>query len=136
MLEIRSSVLLGDLLACNEFDVTNQLGKVTVPTLIICGAGDKLMPLKFSELLQTGITNSQLHVLDKTGHMVMLEQPDAVADLLKQFIDNIPLKVPQTVQPDDLDLFGKPSPATRLWVGRQGGCWGARQVVDRARFIP
>jgi hypothetical protein len=25
--------------------------------------------------------------------MVMLEQPDAVADLLKQFIDKIPLKV-------------------------------------------
>jgi len=31
--------------------------------------------------------------LENVGHMVMLEQPDAVADLLKQFIDNIPLKV-------------------------------------------
>lgn len=93
MLDIRSSVLLGDLLACNEFDVTNQLDKITVPTFIICGAEDKMAPLKFSELLQTGIANSQLHVLDKAGHMVMLEQPDTVADLFKQFIDNIPFKV-------------------------------------------
>ncbi|MDO9303211.1 MAG: alpha/beta hydrolase [Anaerolineales bacterium] len=93
MLEIRPPVLLGDLLACNEFDVTSQLDKITVPTLIICGAEDKMTPLKFSELLQSGIANSQLHVLDKAGHMVMLEQPDAVADLLKQFIDNIPFKV-------------------------------------------
>jgi pimeloyl-ACP methyl ester carboxylesterase len=93
MLEIRPPVLLGDLLACNEFDVTSQLDKINVPTLIICGAEDRMTPLKFSELLQNGIANSQLHVLDNAGHMVMLEQPDAVANLLKQFIDNIPLKV-------------------------------------------
>ena len=93
MLEIRPPVLLGDLLACNEFDVTSQLDKIKAPTLIICGAEDQMTPLKFSELLQAGIANSQLHVLDHAGHMVMLEQPDVVADLLKQFIDNIPLKV-------------------------------------------
>jgi len=93
MLEIRPPVLLGDLLACNEFDATSRLEKIKAPTLIICGAEDQMTPLKFSELLHAGIANSQLHVLDNAGHMVMLEQPDAVADLLKQFIDNIPLKV-------------------------------------------
>jgi pimeloyl-ACP methyl ester carboxylesterase len=93
MLGIRPPVLLGDLMACNEFDVTSQLDKIKAPTLIICGAEDQMTPLKFSELLQTGIANSQLHVLDNAGHMVMLEQPDAVANLLKRFIDNIPLKV-------------------------------------------
>jgi pimeloyl-ACP methyl ester carboxylesterase len=93
MLEIRPPVLLGDLLACNEFDVTSQLDKIKAPTLIICGAEDKMTPLKFSQLLQAGIINSQLQVLDNAGHMVMLEQPDAVANLLKQFIDNIPLKI-------------------------------------------
>jgi pimeloyl-ACP methyl ester carboxylesterase len=93
MLEIRPPVLLGDFLACNEFDITGQLDKINVPTLIICGAEDKMSPVKFSESLRDGITNSQLHVLDHAGHMVMLEQPDAVADLLKQFVDKLPLKV-------------------------------------------
>jgi pimeloyl-ACP methyl ester carboxylesterase len=93
MLEIRPPVLLGDFLACNEFDVTSQLEKINVPTLILCGAEDKMMPLKFSESLRDGIANSQLHVLDHAGHMLMLEQPDAVMGLLKQFIDRIPLKV-------------------------------------------
>ncbi len=93
MLEIRPPVLLGDLLACNEFDVTSQLELIKVPTLIICGAEDKMTPSKFSESLHVGIVNSQLHVLDKTGHMVMLEQPETVANLLKLFIDGIPLKV-------------------------------------------
>jgi len=49
--------------------------------------------VKFSELMRDGIANSQLHVLEHAGHMVMLEQPDAVAGLLKRFIDGIPLKV-------------------------------------------
>jgi pimeloyl-ACP methyl ester carboxylesterase len=93
MLEIRPPVLLGDFLACNEFDITGQLDKINVPAFIICGAEDKMSPVKFSESLRDGIANSQLHVLDHAGHMVMLEQPDAVADLLKQFIDKIPLKV-------------------------------------------
>jgi pimeloyl-ACP methyl ester carboxylesterase len=96
MLGMRPPVLSGDFLACNEFDVTSQLEKINVPTLIICGAEDRMMPVKFSELLQNGIANSQLHILENAGHMVMLEQPDAVADLLKKFIDGIPLKVKKT----------------------------------------
>ena len=93
MLEIRPPVLLGDFMACNEFDATSQLEKINIPTLIICGAEDKMTPVKFSESLRDGIANSQLHILENAGHMVMLEQTDAVAELLKQFIDGIPFKV-------------------------------------------
>lgn len=106
MLEIRPPVLSGDFLACNEFDVTSQLEKINVPTLILCGAEDRMMPPKLSELLQSGIANSQLHILENAGHMVMLEQPNAVADLLKKFIDGIPLKVKKTrkkrIQPPEV----------------------------------
>ena len=90
MLEIRPPVLQGDFLACNAFDIVGQLDKLDLPTLILCGAEDKMTPVKFSELLHVGIINSQLHVLDHAGHLVMLEQPDLVADLLKKFIDDLP----------------------------------------------
>ena len=93
MLEIRPPVLLGDFLACNEFDVTGQLEKIDVPTLILCGAEDKMTLLKYSELLRDEIANSRLYVVENAGHMVMAEQPDVVADLLKQFIDKIPFRV-------------------------------------------
>lgn len=96
MLEVRPPVLLGDFLACNEFDVTSQLEKIKTPTFVICGSEDKMTPLKFSESLQNGIAKSQFQTFENTGHMVMLEQPDAVADLLKKFIDNIPLKITRT----------------------------------------
>ena len=83
-------VLQGDFLACNAFDVVGQLEQIDLPTLIICGAEDKMTPIKFSELLDAGIANSQLHIVDNAGHMVMLEQPDIVAELLKKFIDDLP----------------------------------------------
>lgn len=92
MLKMRPPVLLGDFLACNEFNVIDQLEKITVPTLVICGLEDKMTPSKFSELLHAGITNSTLHILEHAGHMVMLEQPDEVADLLKQFLDKLPVR--------------------------------------------
>ncbi len=90
MLEIRPPVLQGDFLACNAFDIVGQLEKIDLPTLILCGAEDKMTPVKFSELLHVGIVNSQLHIVDSAGHLVMLEQPDIVADLLKKFIDDLP----------------------------------------------
>ncbi len=90
MMEIRPPVLLGDLLACNEFDVFDKLNNINTPTLIVCGIEDKMMPVKNSELLQKGIVNSQLHIVKAAGHMVMVEQPEIVADLLEQFIDALP----------------------------------------------
>jgi pimeloyl-ACP methyl ester carboxylesterase len=90
LMEIRPPVLLGDFLACNEFDVSGQLSKINVPTLIICGSEDKMMPLKYSHVLRDGIANAQLHVADKAGHMVMAEQPDQIADILKKFLDELP----------------------------------------------
>jgi len=92
MLKLSPPVLFGDFQACHNFDVTSQLANIDLPTLIICGAEDKMTPLKYSERLRNGIANSQLHVVDNAGHMVMIEQPDLVAGLLKKFIGNIPAR--------------------------------------------
>ncbi len=99
MMEIRPPVLLGDFLSCNQFDVSNQLSKINIPALIICGADDKMMPLKYSELLNNQMINSQLRVVEHSGHMVVAEQPDMVAELLKQFIDAFPAETTKRVSP-------------------------------------
>lgn len=91
MLKIRPPVLLGDFLACNEFTAVEHLEKIKKPTLIVCGAEDKMMPPKLSETLRDGIAKSTLHILEGAGHMVMIEKPDEVADLLKKFLDGLPI---------------------------------------------
>ncbi len=88
--ETRPSVLHGDLLACQGFDVTEQVGAVRVPSLVICGADDRITPVRQSQFLAGAISSARLEVVPRAGHMVMLEQPQAVADALTAFISAIP----------------------------------------------
>jgi pimeloyl-ACP methyl ester carboxylesterase len=90
MLKLKPSVLLGDFTACDQFDVSSRLAEIEAPALILCGALDAMMPPKFSESLHAGMPHSQLHIVEQAGHMLQLEQPGAVASLLKGFLDNLP----------------------------------------------
>lgn len=92
MLEVRFPVLHNDFLACNIFDQTNLLGRVKAPSVIICGAEDRMTPLRYSEILNLRLKRSSFHVIEQAGHMVMLEQPRVVANLLEEFIDSIPFQ--------------------------------------------
>jgi pimeloyl-ACP methyl ester carboxylesterase len=89
LLETRQSVLYGDLVACNRFDVMDQLGKVKQPTLVVCGEEDQMTPLRYAQFLASSILNARLSVIPRAGHMVMLEKPDLVADSLHSFLQDI-----------------------------------------------
>jgi pimeloyl-ACP methyl ester carboxylesterase len=87
--EARPAVLSGDLLACEAFDVTDQFSKISAPTLIVCGAEDKMTPLKDSEFLQKHIALARMEIIPGAGHMVILEQPDRSATILDGFLNGI-----------------------------------------------
>ena len=89
MEDIRFSVLHGDLLACDAFNVTDRLVNITQPTLVICGADDKMTPPRLSQVLARSIPGAQLELIEHGGHMVMLEHPELVASHLIQFIQSI-----------------------------------------------
>lgn len=74
-----------DFASCSTFDVMNRLSEISVPTMVICGREDKLTPVKYSEYLKQNIPNAQLHIVERAGHMVMLEQPGAVTHALREF---------------------------------------------------
>ena len=95
MTEIRPSVLHGDFLACNEFDVMSRLGEISKPALILCGADDLLTPVKYSEYLHDHIANSRLVIVPDAGHMAMLEAPQTVADEIGAFADSIRFRAGQ-----------------------------------------
>jgi pimeloyl-ACP methyl ester carboxylesterase len=87
--ETRPSVLHGDLLACDAFDMTARLADIAVPTAILCGGEDKMTPPKYSAFLQARIRGATLEVVRNAGHMVMLEQPDEVAAQIELFVNGI-----------------------------------------------
>jgi pimeloyl-ACP methyl ester carboxylesterase len=90
MCEVRPGVFHGDLLACAAFDVTRQLEQIDRPALILCGVEDRLTPPRFSQLLAGLIPNARVEFIAEAGHMVMLEQPQAVAARLVPFLESIP----------------------------------------------
>ncbi|MCG5213648.1 alpha/beta hydrolase [Streptosporangium sp. KLBMP 9127] len=55
------------------------LGGITIPTRIIWGREDRLMPPEFAELLHSRIPHAELHWVDDAGHVI---QHDAPAQLL------------------------------------------------------
>jgi pimeloyl-ACP methyl ester carboxylesterase len=90
MAETRPTVFHADFLACNAFDVMDKLGRIRVPTFIVCGAEDRLTPVRYAEYLRDKIDGAQLSVLERAGHMVMLERPAATAAVLENFLQQIP----------------------------------------------
>ncbi len=83
------SVLYNDYLACNAFNAVDQIEKIKVPTLILCGMEDKMIPLKYSKSLRDSIGSAQLIVVEDAGHMLMLEQPDVTANLISRFMKDL-----------------------------------------------
>jgi pimeloyl-ACP methyl ester carboxylesterase len=89
ILEVRQSVLCGDLQACNHFDVMHLLDTIQQSTLVICGIDDQMTPLRYSQYLSSSIPNARLKVIPDAGHMVMLEQPRLVSDSMLSFLNDI-----------------------------------------------
>ena len=80
-------VLFNDLNACNTFgDAESYLAELKQPTLIISGKQDKMTsPLKARAAAEQ-IGNAMFIELDRCGHFMMTEQPNAVLDALATII--------------------------------------------------
>ena len=86
--KISADVTYKDFKICDGFDVLSKLSSIEVPCLIIVGKNDQLTPVKYSKFFHNSIKNSELHIINKAGHMVMLEKPDEVNQVIENFINN------------------------------------------------
>jgi len=86
MMRCRPEVLYGDFLACDRFDLMNEVEKIDLPALVLCGSEDELTPVKYSQFLQQRIKGSKLEILPNAGHMVMIESPEAFNEKVGEFI--------------------------------------------------
>jgi pimeloyl-ACP methyl ester carboxylesterase len=83
------AVTLGDFSACNGFDLEDRLGEITAPTLVVVGEHDAMLPLPRSEQLVAGLPNANLLVLERAGHLPMVERPRALAAAIARFADEL-----------------------------------------------
>ncbi|WP_423406870.1 alpha/beta fold hydrolase [Heyndrickxia sp. MSNUG] len=67
------------------FDVTRQLHKITVKTLILCGRHDVQCPVLFSEEMKQLIPSSKLHVFENSSHYPFLEEESQFKSAVRNF---------------------------------------------------
>ncbi len=84
-----AEVVHADYLACDRFDVMPRLRGINCPTLVICGSADQLTPPKYSQYLAEQIPGASLVIIEDAGHMVMLEQPQAVSEAITKFYQTL-----------------------------------------------
>ena len=57
-----------------------------IPTLVIWGIYDKVIPLNHSEFFKECLDNSRLEIIEDSGHAPFAEKPDQVCKLIKDFL--------------------------------------------------
>jgi pimeloyl-ACP methyl ester carboxylesterase len=82
-------VAANDYTACNSFDVMERLGQIAAPTLVIGGTADQMTPGKYAQYLAEKIPGARLAMIERAGHMVMLEQPELAARHVREFLATI-----------------------------------------------
>ena len=76
-----------DFRACNNYKNGFEAAKkIKCPTLNILGEYDRMIPVKEGKKLADNITNSEVVIIPKCGHMILLEQADQALAALKKFI--------------------------------------------------
>jgi pimeloyl-ACP methyl ester carboxylesterase len=75
---LAEGVFYRDLAACNAFDVMAEIGRITLPALVICGDEDAMTPPKYAEYLRAHLPRATLRMIPGAGHIVMRDQPEAL----------------------------------------------------------
>ena len=64
----------------------HMLGRVSIPTAIIWGKEDQLVPLECGELNQRVTSRSTLTIIENCGHSPQIEKPDEFVDTALRFL--------------------------------------------------
>ena len=59
---------------------------VKCPTLLVLGNDDLMTPAKASKALADHIADSRTVVIEKCGHMMMIEHPNQVFNAFNEFV--------------------------------------------------
>jgi 3-oxoadipate enol-lactonase len=69
----------------------SRLPQITVPTLVIHGRADRLVPVGNGELIAARIPGAQLVLLERASHLFSTDQPQAAAKAVFEFLASQPI---------------------------------------------
>lgn len=72
-----------------NFDESDRVHQLDVPTLILHGTDDRVLPVENSELLAEKIPNSRFETIEGGSHLFMIEDSEQVNSLLREFVESV-----------------------------------------------
>ncbi len=75
-----------------DWDVTDRLSEIHVPTLIISGLYDESTPRQ-NEILHAGITGSEWVLLQHSSHLAHVEEPELYLQTVQDFLNRVESKI-------------------------------------------
>ena len=83
-----SEILAVDLIACNNYSNGSQAVKtIDCPTMLIFGELDKMINLEIGKKFANLIKNSTTHVINGSGHMIMIEKAFEMREKILEFVN-------------------------------------------------
>ncbi|MCL4257119.1 MAG: alpha/beta fold hydrolase [Anaerolineales bacterium] len=70
-------------------DSTPLLSQISVPTLVVHGEEDQVIPKSEAEAMAAAIPNSQLHIIPQAGHVPNLEQAAEFNKIVASFVGSV-----------------------------------------------
>jgi pimeloyl-ACP methyl ester carboxylesterase len=85
MKEIGQQVGIQDLIACRDFSTIGRAAEIRQPAVVLVGEMDRMTrPSRGEHLAQE--LGTQLRQVPNAGHLLPVEQPDALAELIAEFV--------------------------------------------------
>jgi pimeloyl-ACP methyl ester carboxylesterase len=72
--------------AMTDYPLRDRLVKITAPTLVVWGTEDSLVPVRDAWEFGDLIPGARVVVYEDTGHVAMLERPEAFNALVREFV--------------------------------------------------
>jgi 3-oxoadipate enol-lactonase len=77
-------VVMAQMQAIAGHDTLTRLPQLTMPTLVVHGTADQMVPVENGRLIASHISGSRLEIFDGVGHLFFWERPERAAELVRE----------------------------------------------------
>ena len=77
-------VIMAQMQACMAHDTSDRLAGLDLPTLVIHGTADQMLPVANGRLIASLIPGSRVEIFEDAGHLFFWEQPERSAELVRE----------------------------------------------------
>ena len=72
-----------------HIEVEDRLGDIRHPVLVLAGRHDRTCSVEAAEVIAGGVPDAELVVLENSGHMTFVEEPDAYRAAVRRFLERV-----------------------------------------------